>query len=171
MNNKKSTVTSRRVFLKNSVKTAVITGGALTFPSLIFAESLKNVNLESELDQTLLRVSRDIYPHDNITDWYYWQPIQKLKEQNLTLLSQGTNQLNQLATDKAGAKYIEIAEDMDRESLLREIQTSPFFTTLKSTLMHAIYDNPEIWPLFGYEGSSWEKGGYLNRGFNDLSWL
>jgi hypothetical protein len=24
---------------------------------------------------------------------------------------------------------------------------------------------------FGYPGPSWAKGGYINRGFNDLKWL
>ena len=28
-----------------------------------------------------------------------------------------------------------------------------------------------LWPKFGYEGSSFEHGGYLHRGFNDLDWL
>jgi hypothetical protein len=27
------------------------------------------------------------------------------------------------------------------------------------------------WAHFGYEGSSFEKGGYINRGFQDLNWL
>jgi hypothetical protein len=27
-----------------------------------------------------------------------------------------------------------------------------------------------VWPKFGYEGSSWENGGYINRGFNDVNW-
>ena len=31
--------------------------------------------------------------------------------------------------------------------------------------------NPALFPLFGYEGSSVEKGGYLARGYNDLDWL
>jgi hypothetical protein len=28
-----------------------------------------------------------------------------------------------------------------------------------------------VWPLFGYEGSSLEYGGYLERGFDDIGWL
>jgi len=27
-----------------------------------------------------------------------------------------------------------------------------------------------VWSKFGYEGSSWEQGGYINRGFNDVTW-
>jgi hypothetical protein len=28
-----------------------------------------------------------------------------------------------------------------------------------------------VWDLLGYEGPSFDKGGYLHRGFNDLDWL
>ncbi len=42
---------------------------------------------------------------------------------------------------------------------------------MKGDLVTGLYDNKAVWPLFGYEGSSWEKGGYLNRGFNDIDWL
>jgi len=28
-----------------------------------------------------------------------------------------------------------------------------------------------VWPKFGYEGSSSERGGYINRGFDDINWL
>jgi hypothetical protein len=37
--------------------------------------------------------------------------------------------------------------------------------------MFGLYDNPALFPLFGYEGFSVEKGGYLARGYNDLDWL
>ena len=37
--------------------------------------------------------------------------------------------------------------------------------------MFGLYDNKTLFPLFGYEGSSWEKGGYVNRGFDDIDWL
>ena len=29
----------------------------------------------------------------------------------------------------------------------------------------------EVWPKFGYEGSSAEHGGYIKRGFADIDWL
>ncbi|TIP32839.1 MAG: gluconate 2-dehydrogenase subunit 3 family protein, partial [Mesorhizobium sp.] len=29
----------------------------------------------------------------------------------------------------------------------------------------------ELWPIFGYEGESYSKGGYITRGFNDIEWL
>jgi len=34
-----------------------------------------------------------------------------------------------------------------------------------------LYDDPEVWAVLGYEGPSLDKGGYINRGFNDLDGL
>ena len=42
---------------------------------------------------------------------------------------------------------------------------------MHATTVVALYDDHEVWDLLGYEGSSFEKGGYLHRGFDDLDWL
>ena len=34
-----------------------------------------------------------------------------------------------------------------------------------------LYNQPEVWTILGYEGESASKGGYINRGFNDIAWL
>jgi hypothetical protein len=28
-----------------------------------------------------------------------------------------------------------------------------------------------VWPIFGYEGESYSKGGYIKRGFDDIDWI
>ncbi len=35
----------------------------------------------------------------------------------------------------------------------------------------ALDDDEEVWTVLGYEGPSFDKGGYLHRGFDDLDWL
>ena len=42
---------------------------------------------------------------------------------------------------------------------------------MHSTTVVALYDDHEVWELLGYEGPSFDKGGYLHRGFDDLDWL
>ena len=55
---------------------------------------------------------------------------------------------------------------------MRDIQHTLFFATVKGSLLMGIYNNPALWPEFGYGGSSWEQGGYLHRGFDaDPDWL
>ena len=34
----------------------------------------------------------------------------------------------------------------------------------------ALYNNKVLWTDFGYQGSSWQDGGYLFRGFQDVGW-
>ena len=61
--------------------------------------------------------------------------------------------------------------DGDRPRHREQRQEVQFFKKIQGDLVTGLYNNKELWPLFGYEGSSWQKGGYLTRGFNDLDWL
>jgi hypothetical protein len=45
------------------------------------------------------------------------------------------------------------------------------FETVRSGLVVSLYNQQEIWPIFGYEGESFSKGGYIERGFNDIDWI
>ena len=55
--------------------------------------------------------------------------------------------------------------------MLTEVAETPFFSLVHSTTVVALYDDHEVWDLLGYEGASFDKGGYLHRGFDDLDWL
>ncbi|MBI3798508.1 MAG: hypothetical protein HY268_16290 [Deltaproteobacteria bacterium] len=54
---------------------------------------------------------------------------------------------------------------------MKSMETTPFFQTVRGAMVTDFYNQPVVWKQFGYEGSSWQLGGYLNRGFNDISWL
>ena len=54
---------------------------------------------------------------------------------------------------------------------MRQIESTPFFQGVRGGMMVSLYNNPDVWPLFGYEGESYSKGGYLEHGFNDIDWL
>ncbi|MEM8648033.1 MAG: hypothetical protein AAGF86_17025, partial [Pseudomonadota bacterium] len=58
-----------------------------------------------------------------------------------------------------------------RVALLKAMESSGFFQKVRGSLVTGIYNNPEVWPIFGYEGPSAEEGGYINRGFDDINWL
>ena len=60
---------------------------------------------------------------------------------------------------------------MDRTEAIRHAAEVRAMPTLRSDLVVSLYNQPEIWPKFGYEGSSAEHGGYLARGFDDINWL
>ena len=56
-------------------------------------------------------------------------------------------------------------------SYLKSIEGSAFFNHVRGTSVVTLYNDKEVWDILGYEGASFDKGGYINRGFNDLDWL
>jgi hypothetical protein len=51
------------------------------------------------------------------------------------------------------------------------MEKSDFFQMVYGETINGVYGNRAVWDMFGYEGSSVEKGGYLTRGFDDIAWL
>ena len=127
---------------------------------------------DSELVERLVAIYRVMFPHDGIPDEFYEHVVRKLDDkaaQNqdlLRLLSEGIKALN----GQIGFAWISLSEEARLEALKRTEQT-PFFQTLRSDFVLYFYSNPAIWSLFGYEGPSNDKGGYLHRGFNDIDWV
>lgn len=129
---------------------------------------------DPDLAGRLLRLGRDIYPHESIADRYYLAPLTPLLEEKRELIAGGLDDLDRRAREAHGSDYTAIESATEREALLREIQNGEFFQAVRNTLVVGLYDNTSLWqPHFGYEGSSWEQGGYIGRGYNDLviDWL
>jgi hypothetical protein len=51
------------------------------------------------------------------------------------------------------------------------MEGEPFFQSVRSGLVVSLYNQKEVWPIFGYEGESASRGGYIHRGFDDIAWL
>jgi hypothetical protein len=127
--------------------------------------------------KTLVKVARDIYPHDFLVDNYYIAAIKPWDEKAAkdpaikTLLEDGVRRLDQDAQDRHKLGYAQVPWEADRVVLLQGIEQTDFFKKLRSDLVVSLYNQKELWPKFGYEGSSAEHGGYIKRGFNDIDWL
>jgi hypothetical protein len=80
-------------------------------------------------------------------------------------LSKGIEQLN--AFD--AVPFLQLSEAAQRDAV-REQTGTPFWGFISNPAI-GIYNNPDVWPLIGYEGPAFEKGGYLFRGVNDIAWL
>jgi len=167
----------RRQFIAGSAATAaiVITGGALLCRGE--AWGLEVHNLKPGTMHTLIKAARDIYPHDRLEDKYYAIAVRSYDEKAgtdpamRTLIEDGVAQLDALATATHSQAYAEVAWEEDRAALLAQAAPGTFFQTLRSGLVVSLYNQREVWRVFGYEGESAAKGGYLHRGFDDLTWL
>lgn len=120
----------------------------------------------------LVQMARDIYPHDRLADRFY-AVVAKSHDtaEAAPGIEEGIASLNTLAVGAGHPSYVETGWEADRVALLREIESTPFFQGVRGGMMVSLYNNPDVWPLFGYEGESYSKGGYLERGFNDIDWL
>lgn len=170
---------SRRGFLRGgglALGAAAVAPAALAMPA---ADGLSGAfrTLGPATGKTLLRMARDVFPHDRLADRHYADAIAPYERAAAkapalkALMQDGAAELDRAAMRRFGQPYAEVAAEDDRVSLLKAIEQGPFFQKIRGDMVTSLYDNKAVWPLLGYEGSSWEKGGYLARGFNDIDWL
>ena len=169
---------SRRVFLKRSSEltfaaaVTITAGGALLNASEAWALDVKG--LSPETMKTLILIARDIYPHDKVPDRFYAIAMKSYDEKAAADPAVKANIEGFVAgLDGAAGKggYVGVAWEAQRVALLRAVSASPMFEAIRSGLVVSFYNQPEVWPIFGYEGESYSKGGYIKRGFDDVAWL
>ena len=170
---------SRRSLIKSAGATLIV--AAVTPAGLILgydqAWSSAPEALKPETFATLVQMSRDIYPHDRLEDRYYAAAVAVLDSGAKsdaalkTTLEDGVAGIDKSAMGLKSTGYRGLPDEKARVALLKDIETVPFFQAVRGNLITGIYNNKEVWPIFGYEGESASKGGYIDRGFNDLDWL
>jgi len=166
-----SEMTRRRL-----LKAAMFVTAALAIPAL--PPGALAAPLSADQKTTLLRVARDIYPHEGFLDD---APYQAVIDSILTesesnpavadLLAKGLADLESRAQQIYKTSYVAISRSEEREGLLRTIELTDFFQKLKGGLLMGLYDNKALYPKFGYDGSSWETGGFIDKGFDKIDWL
>jgi hypothetical protein len=119
---------------------------------------------------TITAAARTVYPHDALPDDVYARVADKLAEAargdsgTARMIEDGVSAVN------GGRPFAELSADEQLETL-KGIEGSDFFELVRSTAVVEVYSDQRTWQLVGYEGPSFGKGGYINRGFNDLDWL
>jgi hypothetical protein len=169
---------SRRGFLSGSAAT-IATVAATSGKVLADAQApgTEPSKLTPEEKRTLVKFTRDLFPHDRLDDSYYEAAIASLEAEaekdsaTRKLLAGGVAQLDSLAKSAAAKPFADVADEKTRVAVIKQIEGKPFFTKVYGDAIVGLYNNPNVWPKFGYEGPSSAKGGYLHRGFNDLDWL
>lgn len=161
---------TRRDFLKGSgVLMGVLVAGttvALLAPSPVWAVELKAL---SQAEGTcLMSLGRVLFPHAKLPDAVY-----ALLAKDLDGATAKTAELKAgiAALDKACDGNFSTASDAKKEAAVKAIEGTPFFNTVRGQCVTSLYDNDMAYAALGYPGASWDKGGYITRGFQDLKWL
>ena len=165
---------ARREFLKGSglLFGSLATGTLLAglAPSSAWALELKK--LSTEQGQAIMAMGRTLYPHQKLPDAVYALLAKDIDAKaagdagSAKLISEGIAWLNQ----SAGGNFAK-ASAPKREEIVRGMEGTAFFGTVRGQCITSLYDNDMAYAVFGYPGSAWEKGGYITRGFQDLKWL
>ena len=164
---------TRRDLLKTGVAAGsllIIGGGFVAGPNAAWA--LEVTHLKPSTMATLIQMARDIYPHDKIADEFYAAAVKGYDTADAKAeIENGISALNSAAEGLGNASYLDTGWERDRVDILRSMESSPFFQKIRGGLITGLYNQKEVWPVFGYEGESFSKGGYINRGFNDIKWV
>jgi hypothetical protein len=139
------------------------------------AWGLEVTALKPETMATLIQMARDIYPHDHVPDKFYAVAMKGYDTEMAAKDAAKKDMIENAVADlnaKAGAGgYLGLGWEDDRVAVLKQIEDTDFFKMVRGGLVTGLYNQKELWPLFGYEGESYSKGGYIDRGFNDIEWL
>lgn len=167
---------SRRLFLKY--------GGLSTFTSKYLLTSTAGLlhtlsvyaNEPDSLDENdiklLFSILKQMYPHNVLNDSIYQKTLEKIITESASdkdvnkIMKNGISKLK----SKGDNKWTDSSPSEQLETL-KEISTTKFFSKLKQSTVNTLYNDHQVWNLFGYEGEAFSKGGYIHRGFNDLDWL
>src|SRR5262249_16178756 len=82
----------------------------------------------------------------------------------------GNQELIKEGLASLGASFATSLEN-DRVERLKKIESSEFFQRMRLKTIQVLYASSFGYVYFGYEGEAFSKGGYLQRGFDDLRWL
>ena len=87
----------------------------------------------------------------------------------IDVIKSGVAKLN----NAASGKWNDTASlsDAQRTAIVEANQTDPFVLLVRGQCVTSLYNNEMAFAHFGYEGEAFSKGGYVYRGFNDLTWL
>lgn len=165
---------TRREFLKG----AGILTGTLAASSILSALApsrawaLELMTLSSGQGDALLQMGKVLYPHKGLPDAVYALLAKDLDgaagkdPKTAQMLGEGI-----AALDKAAGGSFVTASDAKKLEAVKSLEGTPFFNTVRGQCITSLYNNDMAFAHFGYPGASWDKGGYINRGFNDLKWL
>jgi hypothetical protein len=174
-----ATKLSRRVFLARGAATIAV--AAVAGKTLLAdpppASAAEPAGLGAQQSRTLLKFTRDLFPHDRLPDTAYEKAIAPLLAEAASnpstkqLLAGGIARLDASTKASSGKPYAEVADESVRVAAIKKIESGAFFAKVYGNTITPLYNQPDMWAKFGYQGPSSALGGYLHRGFSDLDWL
>ena len=131
-------------------------------PRLIWAQT------DADLTRFAQRLMFSLVPNSQVPAALF----SELAEQQIASASGRANLIAayQRLEEISGSDWM-ILDAESRVFSLARVAEEPVFENLRRLVAAAVYNHPASFESIGYGGSSLDFGGYLNAGFNDISWL
>ena len=166
--------TTRRRFIVAAITFSGITLGTFGPPVLrlgkVWAQS--GGDLDQDTLNAMVRMARRLYPHDTISDEVYAEVLDQAMsstaadESFASVLGAAEEALNA----QQPGNFTEL-DEAGQIAAMKSVEGMDFFDQIRGAVSFGLYNHPAVWQLLGYEGPSYEKGGYLHRGAGDIDWL
>jgi hypothetical protein len=168
MNN--STTTRRRFIVAAITFSGLASGVSVLQLSNAWAQS--DGDLDSDTLDAMIRMARTLYPHDSIADEVYAEVLDGVLADTAAAASFAeTLKAAEAALDgRQEAGFMELDQDA-QIAALRAVEGEGFFAAIQASVRFGLYGHPAVWQLIGYEGPSYQDGGYLHRGAGEIDWL
>ena len=156
---------SRRSFLAGAFASTVY----VSLWSIDPAKAKITAGEKKEDKEVLMKMVRTLYPHDRFPDGPYIRTTDDV-------INKGNSSSEKSIMLQAGIDLLK-ADNFSKMNFkkatkyLTKMGRTEFFEHVRGTTTVTLYNDKETWELLGYEGPSYDKGGYIKRGFNDLDWL
>ena len=166
--------TSRRRFLVAAITFSGFATSTVapSFLCLSNAWAQADNGVDAEAFAAMVRMARLLYPHDAIADDVYGDVLNQAM--SLTASDGAFAGLLDAAAAALNATQAADFADLDEAAqiaALQSVESEPFFAAIQMNVGVTFYYHPAVWALLGYEGPSFDKGGYLHRGSGDIDWL
>jgi hypothetical protein len=166
-------ITSRRRFIVAAITLSGLAGTSIGTSFLGLSRAWAQSEDRSDGDSAaMVRMARLLYPHDAIADDVYLDVLNLAM--SMTASDGSFAALLDVAVDALNASQSGDFADLDEASqiaALQSVESQPFFAAIQMNVGITFYYHPAVWALLGYEGPSFDKGGYLHRGSGDIDWL
>jgi len=136
------------------------------------AQAESGATTQEHLAETLAQLARRLFPHDSLSADPYRKIATALISRASTdsklagLLAGGVARLN----DDSSTPWL-MQTEIRQIAAIKRLEGGDFFRLMRTTAIEHLYRDKEVWKLLGYQGSSVEFGGYVDRGFDDIDWL
>ncbi|MDP6841655.1 MAG: gluconate 2-dehydrogenase subunit 3 family protein [Rhodospirillales bacterium] len=126
--------------------------------------------MDDHTTKTLADMARRLYPHDSLAHAHYARVVEiiagELAPDREALLRAGVTALDGVFD----RPFVDLSEEAQVEAL-KKVEGSPFFEDMRAATVRHLYNNPDVWRHFGYQGPSAHLGGYIKPGSDDIPWI